>query len=433
MKRKTLLTTICLLLILLAGLFIFGSKIGDSKDIQAMIEKGDDYLEDKDYEKAIEMYKQVLDIDGRHVEVMENIADAYVWIDDLDQGIHFYEKALNLDDMNVDTYIDLSLLYFEKKLYHEGKEIIEEGILKTQDQRLEIFLLGFLPRPPRVDQTTDLYEKPFDLEIRAEDNYTIYYTLDGSDVSPESQVYSQPIRIEENCKIRIRTMDEKGWMSPEVTYDYIIKNKRVDHTIYPESPKKELIFIDQGFETYIRNLFEIGQRPLLWEDVAYIEVLDFEDLEIESLEDLKWFVNLRKVNTEFSGNVNGDLKDLASLTRLETISFVDKGIYGDIHHLSDLKNLKSIFLWNKDITGDIGALKNLDKLYNLNLNGTQVSGDIGQLKELTGLRSLIFINTPISGDLSQLDKLENLEVAYFLNTELRGQLTLKNGEVIVSE
>ena len=48
---------------------------------------------------------------------------------------------------------------------------------------------------PSVSRQGGFYDEAFDLEIAAEDGYTIYYTLDGTPPSSKSIRYTQPIRI----------------------------------------------------------------------------------------------------------------------------------------------------------------------------------------------------------------------------------------------
>jgi len=52
-----------------------------------------------------------------------------------------------------------------------------------------------LDAAPRLSHSSGFYKEAFDLQITAQDGVTIYYTLDGSIPTTESEIYTHPIRV----------------------------------------------------------------------------------------------------------------------------------------------------------------------------------------------------------------------------------------------
>ena len=69
--------------------------------------------------------------------------------------------------------------------------------------------------------TTDLEKSAITVEFKTLDNTPIYYTLDGSEPTTESTLYTQPIEIKENCTIKAQGIGERGTtrlFSEEITF-----------------------------------------------------------------------------------------------------------------------------------------------------------------------------------------------------------------------
>jgi len=69
------------------------------------------YLEMEDSQKAITLYKSLLEVYPDNFSYMFNLASAYKINHDTDNAIKYYKKAINVNPENPDTYFNLGLIY----------------------------------------------------------------------------------------------------------------------------------------------------------------------------------------------------------------------------------------------------------------------------------------------------------------------------------
>ncbi len=191
----------------------------------------------------------------------------------------------------------------------------------------------------------------------------------------------------------IMNFDEQIIMNPD---EQIIMNPDEQIIIDIADPNKVIYFEDQVFEMAIRDCFSLDEGDITWKDIGYRTELDSDDFQpknrISTLEDLKWFVNLQKIEMQ-KYEVEGDLSSF-------------------IH----IENLKVLLMWETDVSGDISSLSGLENLRTINLNHTDVEGDISSLNTLVYLEELELKETDVEGDINSLNGLENLKFV-----ELSGQ------------
>ena len=92
---------------------------------------------------------------------------------------------------------------------------------------------------PVFSHASGFYEDAFDLQINAEDGVTIYYTLDGSIPTAESEIYTKPIRVYN------RSDEPNQWRSQQrVLADW--QNYRPDNTPVDKAFIIRAIAIDES-------------------------------------------------------------------------------------------------------------------------------------------------------------------------------------------
>lgn len=73
------------------------------------------------------------------------------------------------------------------------------------------------------------YTKPLNIELKTKSpSSTIHYTLDGSEPTKNSAVYSEPILIDKTAVVRARTFKEGYFSGPAATYTYFLNT---NHTL----------------------------------------------------------------------------------------------------------------------------------------------------------------------------------------------------------
>lgn len=72
-------------------------------------EEGDEAYENRDYQKAIELYKKSIEDEGSSSAILYNLGNAYFRCDSLGKAILNYERALRLDPTNENALYNLEI------------------------------------------------------------------------------------------------------------------------------------------------------------------------------------------------------------------------------------------------------------------------------------------------------------------------------------
>lgn len=84
-KKKIIIALVCVIILLLAGILavlLFMGKIGTS-EYEKQISLGNKYLEEENYEKAIEAFETAVNIEPKKTEAYLGLADAYLFSDEM--------------------------------------------------------------------------------------------------------------------------------------------------------------------------------------------------------------------------------------------------------------------------------------------------------------------------------------------------------------
>ena len=167
------------------------------------------------------------------------------------------------------------------------------------------------------------------------------------------------------------------------------------------NPEKVIEFEDKAFESAIRDCFDLDDGDITWRDIGYRTALDSDDFQpkgrINTLEDLKWFVNLQKIEMQ------------------------EYEVEGDLSSFSHMENLEVLLMWETDVSGDLSSLSGLENLRAINLSHTGVVGDLSSLSGLETIEEIELVGTAVKGDVSCFDGHENLEVLELEDTYVTGR------------
>ncbi|MCK9225606.1 MAG: cyclic nucleotide-binding domain-containing protein [Candidatus Muirbacterium halophilum] len=95
-------------------------------DISELIEEGNLAYKDKDFEKAIKVYEDIIKEDSDNVEVYGKLSNAYFSINDIDNAILNMEKCVNIMPENVKFRNNLAVFYFKNKQQEKAIDQWEE-------------------------------------------------------------------------------------------------------------------------------------------------------------------------------------------------------------------------------------------------------------------------------------------------------------------
>lgn len=226
----------------------------------------------------------------------------------------------------------------------------------------------------------------------------------------------------------------------EVELPSMVESKKED-IIKLEDENKIIEFKDEVFEQAIRDLFNL-EGEIKWKDIGYREELIFVGFirisntdiyniklteEINSLEDLKWFVNVVELRINYGEPdeplIFGELKDILGLKRLKYLDLSGAVITGDLSLLNEYSHLKELTLTGLDITGELKDLKDFVHLKELYICDTEVDGDLKDIDHLINLKNLNLSFSKITGDLTSIGHLTDLEELDMHESEIEGELS----------
>ena len=266
------------------------------------------------------------------------------------------------------------------------------------------------PEAPTVNYEPGFYNQYIEIKLTSgSPSDKIYYSTDGEypSIADSAQGSSIVLPAGETI-IHAIAVDEKGLVSPVSILSYTVGG-----VIEPA------IFMDSAMENAIRSAINADAGDILYTDELW-QITEFTIPEgVGSLEDLRLMPYLRSLTIE--GQKITSLSELANLTRLETLRFVNCR-FSDSKLLSTvaaLPNLTSLTLSDCGLS-TIADLAGAQKLEYLDLSSNGGLRDLSVLAEMTTLRELYVQNNAVTTleKLAGLTNLEKLDVSYNAITSL---------------
>lgn len=232
-KKTTLIVfLVAVVAVLLAIVFTYLYRENEMKNkYQKYIKEGRTYYSQEDYSNARTRFIEA----ARNAVTNEQQLEVYSLLYNIDvmtaadykEKIEFLEKLIELDNTEIQYYKDLYVLYQN----HDMESQID--VLKASaPSSIKSELSNYVGTIPIANYGSGTYNTKLTLELVADDDVTIYYTKDGSDVieSDTKIEYSGPIKLkkEGNYTIRACSIDKHGVSSKEIIYTYEIAFVHVD-------------------------------------------------------------------------------------------------------------------------------------------------------------------------------------------------------------
>lgn len=223
----------CLLLILvIAGISVkvyVDYKNSNSYDYQ--MEMAAQELADLNLENAISYYENALVIRPQDLTARLAMADIYMQEKDYDSAMVLLMEVINLDASNKDAYARLINIYAVREEYEKLKELAKD----VTDAEILMLFDNYLVAAPVVYPDAGAYDSYITVTLLSIDEVDIYYTMDGTDPSAENgKLYSgKGIELDSSGNYQIKAVccDEHGILSDIVERNYKVTAKP---PAYPE-------------------------------------------------------------------------------------------------------------------------------------------------------------------------------------------------------
>lgn len=255
-KNKMLMAQIIGLSVLIiaaviALVVLFGHQSRKNSD-SYQIDKAQEYMEKKNYSKALEHYKNAYGVKAKP-EVIIGIAKCYYELGDKESAALYYLEAAENDSKNEEVFKSLLKIYDEL----DDKDGIRKLYNIAQTQSIRDLFAGYLSSEPIFSIEEGTYNDLTEVTLSIAEKGDIYYTLDGSAATEESTKYKEPIQLEEGkTVIHAVAKTKTGQLSDEVikTYEIVLETPKApgitpDSGKYSESTRIE-VAVEEGSTIY---------------------------------------------------------------------------------------------------------------------------------------------------------------------------------------
>ena len=330
-----------------------------------------------------------------------NVVTSLVRADYKHSGWPTLERSLAMMLKSPGNLLDITLALRSRLLWDVEKDHVSEG-----------------PEPQYFEKDPETGDLPKDRNgdpILRESKEHKAFVADQIN-RPLCQAYSKGdylrLSIDMMCKERSLPL------SPE-EFDVLLDSKRFSVSSDADALVKPLY--GAAFDAIIADASSLNFSELRLKDntvqpflnVASVHCMDLRDIDLSgneitlSLEDFgaafSQLPHLDKLDLSWNSWLRGNIRSLSSLSNLKILRLYDcLKVNGDVRTLSQLTRLQELNLINTQVSGNIKGLITLLGLKILDLRGCKVSGDIGQLAVLTNLTKLDLPYNQMDGDLQAL-------------------------------
>ena len=117
-------------------------KTAQEASIEELLRKGTEFHDVGEIDKAIDTFKDVLEIDSEESEAHYNLGNAYADKEMFSDAIIMYKKAVENNPKFVDAYLNLSTLYLDMDLVEEAISLCRQAINSNSNDPFLCFYLG---------------------------------------------------------------------------------------------------------------------------------------------------------------------------------------------------------------------------------------------------------------------------------------------------
>lgn len=221
-KKSRYLTAMIILIVLGIVVCIFSLQYLFNS-VEYHVNRGNQLADNSEYVEAIEYYERALEIDDSNYEVLVYLARCYDILQDEERFetylLRIISHPLSAEENILTAYDKLISLYIEKNSYQ-----MIDSLLKDCNNGNVVALYGkYMVSDPEFSYEAGYYKEIIPLKITAGENETIYYTMDGSEPTVESEVFNMPIFMDDGeYEIKAICVNQYGVVSKVVTKEYQI-------------------------------------------------------------------------------------------------------------------------------------------------------------------------------------------------------------------
>ncbi len=203
--------------LLAAGMIAFFMNRSNTSTYDYQISQAKMYESQGDYEQMLDYARKAGEIASNSSDAKMLTARAYAGLGRKEEERIVLEGLVITDPAYTEAYDLLIPLYEESKEY----EKIAQTLLTCPDQSVMAKYADYIAETPQFSMEPGQYTGSISVKLLATGSGTIYYTVDGSEPTTKSSVYTTPLILEEG-KVKIRAVYQNsfGIVSEESVAEY---------------------------------------------------------------------------------------------------------------------------------------------------------------------------------------------------------------------
>jgi len=258
-KAKLIILGVSMAVILVIAAIFIVSSILDNKNKSSYnynYSKGNEYYNVKDYNSALPYFEkaEIADSSKKNIDLKFKLYDCYMGVANNDKAIEKLKEILSYETNNEKALTALANNYFTNK---QGTKLTEL-IRKYEGTDGQKYLTNYVVPLPTVSKAAGKFDVEIALELVTVDGNKIYYTLDGTEPTAKSLLYSEAIQLKKgDTTVKAIAVNAIGTSSDILEQKYTIDFKAPDSPdispvtgTYQEGQKIEITNIKSGDTAY---------------------------------------------------------------------------------------------------------------------------------------------------------------------------------------
>ncbi len=373
MKKKHVIilffSLLLVFLIAINGIMLIMFYRGNENALDRKLEKAKQYREEKQYQEAIDVYKQILQEDNLNVSIYQNMAQTYKEMGEIKKAKDVLDKGYKLTQD--ESLADTGMIITWEESGREDEEI------EWKDSAVEQAVRRMTGITDGDIMLSDIWELT---------DYYLYGQVieDLGDLEQLPNILSLHMY---ECQIDNLDMLKKFDNLEEL---YLSDNEITD--LAPLSKLRNLVWLDVS-NNQIENLSALGKLR----NLEHLDISNNPIVDIGALGELKNLTYLNVSNISIT-----DLSVLGGMTQIEELYMHNTNVY-DISFLADMEKLQRLDIsYDYDIENfePLGSLVNLEEL-DVSYTNFYDTECLNSMKQLTYL-NILGVNLSDYKQLSQI-------------------------------
>lgn len=217
-KKKVKIITLLLALLVVALLGVTAYMLFSNKSYSYQMNKGNSAIDNENYDDAISYFVKASEIEPTKAAPYEGQGRAYMLLADYNSAVDVLKKGIEIEPKFVQSYPTLCQVYEEM----DDFDSISDLLADIDDSRIINACKDYYVAAPSSTLKSGSYDEVKTVKLKCKTDDEIYYTLDGTMPSDQSELFTGEIKLEEEGKIELIAVaiNSKGIKSKVKTWKY---------------------------------------------------------------------------------------------------------------------------------------------------------------------------------------------------------------------